>query len=58
MSSHLTEDVAPVCSHAVVLRSGRVVFDGSLRDLGGLPEEAAEPSVERVNEAYLALVRD
>lgn len=31
MSSHLTEDVAPVCDNIVVLREGRLAFCGSLQ---------------------------
>jgi len=57
ISSHLTEDLAPICDHVIVLREGRVAFHGTLRGLCGLDEVGATPSVEQLNTAYLGLVR-
>lgn len=57
ISSHLTEDIAPVCDYVVVMRDGCVVFSGSLRAMCHLPEDAPRPVVDQLNHAYLELVR-
>jgi ABC-2 type transport system ATP-binding protein len=57
ISSHLTEDLVPVCDHVVVLREGTVAFDGTLQALCGADVDAPRPTAEQVNAAYLALVR-
>ncbi len=56
ISSHLTEDIAPVCDHVVVMRDGRVAFSGSLQAMCHLPEDAPRPVADQLNRAYLELV--
>ncbi len=43
LSTHILEEVEAVCTRAVVINQGRVVFDGTARDLDAL----APPSVSR-----------
>ena len=38
LSTHQTEDVGALCERVVVLRRGRVVFDGSPRELAAVAE--------------------
>lgn len=57
ISSHLTEDVAPVCDYVVVMRDGCVVFSGSLQAMCHLAEDAPRPVVDQLNHAYLELVQ-
>ncbi len=47
ISTHQTEDVAALCERVVVLHTGRVRFDGPVRELVGLAEGRVWMSEER-----------
>ncbi|GAA2680602.1 ABC transporter ATP-binding protein [Actinoplanes palleronii] len=54
LSTHQTEDVGALCERVVVMRGGRVIFDGSPRELAGVAEGQVWLSAEppQGNAAY------
>jgi ABC-2 type transport system ATP-binding protein len=53
LSSHQTEDVAAICDRVLVMSSGRIMFDGSPRQLAAVAEGKVWLSPNRPDEARL-----
>jgi ABC-2 type transport system ATP-binding protein len=56
LSTHLIDDVTRLCRRAIVLSSGRVLFDGLVTDLCGV-QDPADVTTDGLESAYLALMR-
>jgi ABC-type multidrug transport system ATPase subunit len=56
VSTHLVEDVAAVCSHVVLMETGRLVFEGTPADVAaaGRPDDVGDSPIERGYSALLA----
>lgn len=59
LNTHLVEDVAEVAAHAVVLRAGTVVFNGTTESLGDLsPSRASQAGLTAaVEQSMIALLQ-
>jgi len=56
LSSHLTEDIAAVCSRVLVLDDGHIVSSGTMQETCELGMSVGRPSVDQLNAAYLKLL--
>src|SRR5437867_439922 len=54
LSTHQTEDVAALCPRVVVMDDGRVLFDGTPKDLAGVARGRVWQSPERPADAHLS----
>jgi ABC-type multidrug transport system ATPase subunit len=60
VSTHLVEDVAAVCSHVVLMESGKLVFEGTPADVAaaGGANDVGDSPIERGYSALLARHRE
>src|SRR6058998_1931978 len=54
LSTHQTEDVAALCPRVVVMDEGRVLFDGTPKDLAGVARGRVWLAAERATDAHLS----
>jgi ABC-2 type transport system ATP-binding protein len=52
LSTHVVDDLTELCDRVLVLSRGRVISDGSPRDL--VARWSSEPGVSSLEDAYLA----